>query len=140
MQVFCLSDPKLGGSWKVAQMLANRNTYYNPTQVGEDNENDDQGTNNEVYQENKCIGGNIVIVENSTMLRKDDSTILIDELYVQFDVSMFIDDNPSIEKHNTNSDNKEELSSNYDTESEHTKNSKHKQSSSSNNDSDYDTE
>jgi hypothetical protein len=91
--VFCLSDPKLGGSWKVAQTLANRNTYYNPTQVGDDNENDDQGTNNEVYQENKCIGGNIVIVENSTMLRRDDSTILIDELYVQLDISMFIDDN-----------------------------------------------
>jgi hypothetical protein len=53
---------------------------------------------------------------------------------------MFIDDNPSIEEHNTNSDNEDELSSNYDTESEHTENSEHEQSSSSNNDSDYDTE
>jgi hypothetical protein len=133
-QVFYLSDPKLGGSWKVAQTLANRNTYYNPTEVGEDNENDDQGINNEVYQENECVEGNVAIVENSTMLRRDDSTIPIDELYVQLDASMFIDDNPSIEEHNSNLDNEEELSSNYDTESEH------EQSSSSNNDSDYDTE
>ena len=87
-----------------------------------------------------CWGGSIVIVENFIMLRRNDSTIPIDELYVQLDASMFIDDNSSIEEPNTNSDNEEELSSNYDTESEHTKNSKHKQSSSSNNDSDYDTE
>ena len=139
-QVFYLSDPKLGGSWRVAQTLINRNTYYNPTEVGEDNENDDQGTNNEVYQENECVGGNIAIVENPTMLCRDDSTIPIDELFVQLDASMFIDDNPLIEEHNTNSDNEEELSSNYDTESEHTENSEHEQSSSSNNDSDYDTE
>jgi hypothetical protein len=66
-QVFYLSDPKLGGSWKVAQTLINRNAYYNPTEVGEDNENDYQGTNNEVYQENECVGGNIAIVKNSTM-------------------------------------------------------------------------
>jgi hypothetical protein len=47
------------------------------------------------------------------MLRRDDSTIPIDE---------------------------EELSSNHDTEFEHIENSKHEQSSSSNNDLDYDTE
>ena len=138
-QVFYLSDPKLGGSWRVAQTLTNRNTCYNLTEVREDNDNDDQGTNNEVYQENECVKGNIAIVENSTMLCRDDSTIPIDELFVQLDASMFIDDNPSIEDHNTNSDNQEELSSNYDTEFEHTENSEHEQSSSSNNDSDYDT-
>ena len=49
------------------------------------------------------------------MLRRNDSTIPIDELYVQLDACMFIDDNPSIEDNNTNSDNEEELSSNYDT-------------------------
>jgi hypothetical protein len=91
-------------------------------------------------RKNECVGGNIAIVENSTMLRRDDSTISIDELYVQLDVSMFIDDNYSIEEHNTNSDNEEELSSNYDTKSEHTENFEHEQSSSSNNDTDYDTE
>jgi hypothetical protein len=80
--VFYLSDPKLGGSWKVAQTLINRNAYYNPTEVGEDNENDYQGINNEVYQENECVRDNIAIVKNSTMLRRDDSTIPIDELYV----------------------------------------------------------
>jgi hypothetical protein len=124
----------------VPQTLTNRNTYYNPIEVGQDNENDDQGTNNEVYQENECVGGSIVIVENFIMLHRDDSTIPIDELYVQLDASMFIDDNSSIEEPNTNSDNEEELSSNYDTESKHTENSEHKQSSSSNNDSNYDIE
>jgi hypothetical protein len=48
-QVFYLSDPKLGCSWKVAQTLTNRKTHYNSTVVGKDNENDDQGNNNEVY-------------------------------------------------------------------------------------------
>jgi hypothetical protein len=75
----------------VPQTLTNRNTYYNPIEVGQDNENDDQGTNNEVYQENECVGGSIVIVENFIMLHRDDSTIPIDELYVQLDASMFID-------------------------------------------------
>ena len=77
----------------MAQTLSNRNTYYNPIEVGEDNDNDDQGTNNEVYQKNECVGDSIAIVENSTMLHRDDSTIPIDELYVQLDASMFIDDN-----------------------------------------------
>ena len=45
-QVFYLNDPKLGGSWKVAQMLTNRNTYHDPTMIGEDNKNNDQGTTN----------------------------------------------------------------------------------------------
>ena len=48
VQTFYLSDSKLGASSKVAKTLTNRNTYYNPVAVGEDNENDDQGTNNEV--------------------------------------------------------------------------------------------
>jgi hypothetical protein len=124
-QVFYLNDPKLGGSWKVTHVLTNRNTYYNPTVVGEDNKNNDQETNNEVYQENECVRGNIAIVENSNVLRRDDSTIPIDELYVQLDASMFIDNNPSIEEHSTNSDNEKELSGNYDTESEDTENSEY---------------
>jgi hypothetical protein len=121
-------------------VLTNKNTYYNPTVVGKDNENNDQKTNNEIYQENECARGNIAIVENSNVLRRDDSTIPINELYVQLDASMFIDDNPSIEEHNTNSDNEEELSGNYDTEFEDTENSEYIQSSSSNNDTDYETE
>ena len=139
-QVFYLNDPKLGGSWKVVQVLTNRNTYYIPTAIGEDNENNDQDPNNEVYQENECARGNIAIVENSNVLCRDDSTIPIDELYVELDASMFIDDNPSIEERNANSDNEEELSSNDDTESEDTENSEYIQSSSSNNDTDYETE
>jgi hypothetical protein len=49
VQVFYLSDSKFGGSWKVAQALANRKTHYNSIVVGKDNENDDQRNNNEVY-------------------------------------------------------------------------------------------
>jgi hypothetical protein len=45
--------------------------------AGEDNENDDQGTNNEIYQES--VGGNIAIVKNSTMLHRNDLTIPINE-------------------------------------------------------------
>ena len=40
-QVFYLNDLKFSGSWKVAQTMINRNTYYNSTIVGGDNENDD---------------------------------------------------------------------------------------------------
>jgi hypothetical protein len=104
----------------VTQVLANKNTYYNPKAVEKDNENNDQGTNNEVYQENECVRGNIAIVENSNVLRRDDSTIPIDKLYVQLNASLFINDNPSIDEHNTNFDNEEQLSSNYDTKSEDT--------------------
>jgi hypothetical protein len=32
------------------------------------------------------------------MLRRDDTTIAINELYVQLDGTMFVDDNPSVEK------------------------------------------
>jgi hypothetical protein len=49
MQVFYLSDPKLVDSWKVTQALNNKDTYYNPTVVKEDNESDDQGANNDLY-------------------------------------------------------------------------------------------
>jgi hypothetical protein len=54
------------------------------------------------------------------VLRRDDSTIPIDKLYVQLNASLFINDNPSIDEHNTNFDNEEQLSSNYDTKSEDT--------------------
>ena len=37
----------------------------------------------------------------------------------------FIDDNPSIKEHDTNSDGEEELCSDYDTKSEHTENFEH---------------
>jgi hypothetical protein len=108
--------------------------------VEEDNGNDGQGTNNEIYQENECVVGNISFIENFTMLYRDDSTIPIDELYVQLDANKFIDNNPSIDGHNANSDNEEESSSNYDTKIEYIENSEHEQSSSRTNDTNYDTE
>jgi hypothetical protein len=37
------------------------------------------------------------------MVRRGDGTMAIDELYVQFDGSMFIDDNLWIEEHDTKS-------------------------------------
>ena len=80
-----LNDHKLDCFRKVVHALTNINTYYNPTVVGGDNENDDQGINNTIYQERKCVGGNIAIVENSTILCRDDSIIAIDELYMLID-------------------------------------------------------
>jgi hypothetical protein len=64
--------------------------------------------------------------------------IAIDELYMLLDGTMFIDDNPLIEEHDTNSDDEEELCRNCDTKSEYTENFEHEQSSSSNNDTNYD--
>jgi hypothetical protein len=49
------------------------------------------------------------------MLYRDDLTIAINEIFMQLDATMFIDDNPSIEEDNANSDEEEELCSNYDT-------------------------
>ena len=78
---------------------------------------------------------NVLGVILPLLKRRDDLIIPIDKLYMQLDASMFINDNPSIEAYNTNSDNEEELSSNYDAESKHTENFEHEQSSLSN----YDT-
>jgi hypothetical protein len=114
-QVFYLNDPKLGDSWKVVQKLTNRNIYEIPAIVERD---DDQGMNIDVYQECVCDGCNIAIVENSTILCRDDATIPIDELYVQLDPNLFVGNNPLIEEYDTNSDEEEKLSSNNDTDSE----------------------
>jgi hypothetical protein len=56
------------------------------------------------------------------MLRRDNLIIAINEFYMLLDGTMFIDDNPSIEEHGTNSDDDEELCSNYDTKSKYTDN------------------
>jgi hypothetical protein len=44
--------------------------------------------------------------------------IAIDEVYLQLDGSMFINDELSNEEHETTSDNEDELSCNYDTDSD----------------------
>jgi hypothetical protein len=134
-QVFYLNDPKLGDSWKVVQKLTNRNIYDVPTVVERDNNPE---MNVDVYQERVCVGGNIALVEDSTMLRRDDVTIAIDELYVQLDPKLFVDNNSLIEVHDTNSNDEEEFSSNYDTNLEHAEESYHENSSLSNSDTDSD--
>jgi hypothetical protein len=132
-QVFNLNDLKLGDNYKVVQKLTNRNIYNVPAIVERD---DDQGMNVDVYQERVYDGSNIV--EDSTILCRDDATISIDELYVQLDSNLFVDNNPPIEEYNTNSDGEEELSSNNDTDSEHADDFDHKDSSSSDSDAEYD--
>jgi hypothetical protein len=134
-QVFYLNDPKLGDNWKVVQKLTNRNIYDVPTVVERDN---NPKMNVDVYQERVCVGSNIALVENSTMLHRDDATIAIDELYVQLDPNLFVDNNPLIEEHDTNSNDENEFSSNYDTDPEHAKKSYRENSSSSNSDTDFD--
>jgi len=137
-QVFYLNDPKLGGSWKVAQTLTSRNIYYIPTAVDEGNEDNDRGIHNEAYHKRECVRGDIAIVEESTMLPRDDTTIAIDGLYVQLDgPNLLFDENPLVEDE-INSDDEEELCSNYDTESEDTEDSEHKQSSQVTNDTNSD--
>ncbi|XP_062147797.1 uncharacterized protein LOC133856763 [Alnus glutinosa] len=122
-------------SWKVVQKLTNRNIYDIPAIVERD---DDQGMNADVYQERVCDGGNIAIVEDSTILCRDDPTIPIDELYVQLDPNLFVGNNPLIEEYDTNFDEEEELSSNNDTDSEHVDDYDHEDSSSSDSDAEYD--
>jgi hypothetical protein len=134
-QVFYLNDPKLGDSWKVVQKLTNRNIYDVPAIVERD---DDQGMNVDVYQERVCDGGNIAIVEDSTILCRDDPTIPIDELYVHLDPKLFVGNNPLIEEYDTNSEEEEELSSNNDTDSEHVDDSDYEDSSSSDSDAEHD--
>jgi hypothetical protein len=138
-QVFYLNDPKLGGSWKVAQTLTNRNIYYIPTTVDEDNEDNDQGIHDEAYQESVCVRGDIAIVEESTIFCRDDTTIAIDGLYVQLDgPNLLVDDNPLVEENEINSDDEEELCSDYDTESEDAEYSENEQSSQATNDTNSD--
>ncbi|XP_062176073.1 uncharacterized protein LOC133881134 [Alnus glutinosa] len=90
VQVFYLDDPKLGGNWKVVQKLINRNIYDILRVQEGDNEEDDQGIRDDTYQEDECVGGNVVHVDDGnneeyTQLRKDDVSIAIDRLYVQLD-------------------------------------------------------
>jgi len=115
VQVFYLDDPKLGGNWKVVQRMINRNIYDIPTVQEGDNEEDDQGIRDDAYQEDECVGGNVVHVEDAN----NEELIAIDGLYVQLDGLEFINDNMLNEDHGTDSVDEEELSSHDDTDSEH---------------------
>jgi hypothetical protein len=112
--------------------LTTRNIYDVPTI------DNNEGMNVDVYQERVCVGSNIALVENSTMLHRDDATIAIDELYVQLDPLLFVNNNPSVEEYDTRSDEEEELSSNNDIDSEHADDSDQENSSSSESDTDSD--
>jgi hypothetical protein len=81
-------------------------------------------------------------VEAFTQLHRDDVTIVIDELYIQLDASIFANNNLLDEDHKTNFNEEEEddLSSDNDIDSEHEEDSKHKHSFSSNNDTDAEYE
>jgi hypothetical protein len=103
----------------VVQKWINRDIYDIPIVQKGDNTEDDQKLSNKVCQEGECIGGNMVVVneanvEASTLLHRDDVTIAVNELYIQLDASMFANDNLSSEDHNTNFDEKEDLSSHND--------------------------
>lgn len=76
-EVFYLNDTKFGGSWKVVQNLTPRNIYEVPIVLEENNEEDDHGVSDEVYQECECVGG-IAFVEEAddedlTTLPSDDA-------------------------------------------------------------------
>jgi hypothetical protein len=114
VQVFYLDDPKLGGNWKVLQRMINRNIYNIPTIQEGDNEEDDQGIRDDADQEDECVGGNVVHVEDTN----NEESIAIDRLYVQLDGLEFINDNMLNEDHGTNSDDDEEFSSHDDTDYE----------------------
>jgi hypothetical protein len=48
-----------------------------------------------------------------------DASIAVDEVYMQLDGNMFIDDSLNNEEHDTNANDREEISSKDDTDSEH---------------------
>jgi hypothetical protein len=100
---------------KMVQRMINRNIYDIPTIQEGDNEEDDQGIRDDAYQEDECVGGNVVHVEDAN----NEEPIAIDGLYVQLDGLEFINDNMLNEDHVTNSDDEEELSSHDDTDYEH---------------------
>jgi hypothetical protein len=79
-------------------------------------------------------------VEAFTRLHRDDATIAIDKLYIQLEASMFANNNLPDEDHDTNFNEKKELSSDNNIDSEHEEDSEHKQSSSSNSDIDSEYE
>ena len=123
-QVFYLNDTKLGNSWQVVQHMTHRNMYDIPTGIEKvHEENEDNG--DVVYQESECIGVNATVQqendENSTLLHRDSvpaidlgDLILLDDVYVQLDESMFINDDFSNEEWDTDSNNEEETYSHDD--------------------------
>ena len=107
--------------------MTHRNMYDIPTCIEKvHEENEDNG--DVVYQESECIGVNATVQqendENSTLLHRDGvptidlgDLILLDDVYVQLDESMFINDDFSNEEWDTDSNNEEETYSHDDVSS-----------------------
>ena len=107
--------------------MTHRNMYDIPTGIEKvHEENEDNG--DVVYQESECIGVNATVQqendENSTLLHRDGvpaidlgDLILLDDVYVQLDESMFINDDFSNEEWDTDSNNEEETYSHDDVSS-----------------------
>ncbi|KAL4594441.1 hypothetical protein ACB092_12G021200 [Castanea dentata] len=85
----------------------------------------EEDNSDEVYQESECIRVNATIQqesdEDSTLLHRDDVTtinlgalIVVDDIYLQLDESMFINDDLSKEEWDTNSNHEEEIYSDDD--------------------------
>ncbi len=73
------------------------------------------------------------------MLCRDNTTIAIDGLYVQLDgPNLLFDENPLVEEDEINSDDEEELCSDYDTKSKDAKDFENEQSSQVTNDTNSD--
>ena len=107
--------------------MTHRNMYDIPTGIEKvHEENEDDG--DVVYQESECIGVNATVQqendENSTLLHRDGvpaidlgDLILLDDVYLQLDESMFINDDFSNEEWDTDSNNEEETYSHDDVSS-----------------------
>ena len=127
-QDFYLNDTKLGSSWQMVQHMTHRNMYDIPTGTEEMHEENEEDNGDKVYQESECIGVNATIQqendEDSTLLHRDDvlaidlgALILVDDVYVQLDGSMFINDDLSNEEWDTDSNYEEEIYSDDDVSS-----------------------
>jgi hypothetical protein len=91
--------------------LINKDIYDISIIQKRDNTENDQGLSDNVYQISKCVGGNMILVdeayvEASTRLRRDHAILTIDKLYIQLDTSKFANNNLLDEDHDTNFDEK----------------------------------
>ena len=108
--------------------MTHRNMYNIFTSTEEVHEENEEDHGDEVYQESECIRVNAPIQqendEDSTLLHRDDvlaidlgALILVDDVYVQLDGSMFINDDLSNEEWDTDSNYEEEIYSDDDVSS-----------------------
>ena len=127
-QVFYLNDTKLGSSRRMVQYMTHINMYDILTGTEKVHEENEEDNDDAVYQESKCNEVNATVQqendEDLTLLHKDGvpamdlgDLIHVDDVYVQFDESMFINDDLSNEEQDTDSNNEEETYSDDDVSS-----------------------